>query len=158
MSRPTRLHEAIPQGWFSWSYDLLRGDRIESEIVLESLDLGTIRHDGETFSVRRTGWTGPWVLTTKAGEPIAEAEKPSPFSYRFLTEHGESRFFFEPEGPFSRAMILYDAEDEEPVGCVEPKHMLSRNILAELPVDLSPTFRAFLVWMTLMTWRRRKQR
>ncbi len=58
--------------------------------------------------------------------------------------------------PFRRALLLL-AGDER-LGAITPDGMFSRTSEVEFPADLPLELQAFLVWLTILLWKREAHR
>ncbi len=105
-----------------------------------------------TYRVYREGLcSGAFVLESN-GTVVARANKPSAWTRRFVLEFGGTQFELKPQSAFTRGYKLINGE--RIVGTLSPASFLSRKINVELPEDLPIQIRAFVVWLTVLLWRR----
>jgi hypothetical protein len=113
---------------------------------------GAFAIDGATYRVYREALlSGPFVLEGQGGV-VARAEKPSVFRREFVIRHAGHEYTLRPRSLWQRAFVLFDGSRE--IGSVAPKSAMTRKAAADLPDDLPLPVRAFIVWLTLISWRR----
>jgi hypothetical protein len=104
-----------------------------------------------SFTVwRQSGW-GAYVLD-QGGAVIASAEKEGTFSRTFLIPSTAGPLTLKPRGIWQRAMVLHDGDAE--IGWISPAGIWSRSARIDLPEQLPVAMRLFLLWLTLILWRR----
>ena len=96
---------------------------------------------------------GEFVLE-HAGSVLARAEKPSVFRREFVIRHAGREYTLRPESVFRRAFVFLDGSRQ--VGFVAPKSAFTRKAAASLPHDLPLPVRMFIVWLTMISWRRQQ--
>ena len=113
---------------------------------------GRLTIDGATYRVyREAPLSGAFVLEG-AGGVLAQAVKPSVFRRAFVIRHAGRDYTLRPKSLFRRAFVLLDGQRE--VGSVAPVSAFTRKAAADLPHNLPLPVRAFIVWLTLISWRR----
>jgi hypothetical protein len=144
--------KAVPTGWFSWNFTLAEGDR--SLATIESSwwrERGSLSVEGTTYRVYRESLLGDFVLE-KSGEVVARATKMSVFRREFVVTYRGREYTLRAHAPFRRAFLLL-AGDER-LGAITPDGMFSRNSEVDFPPDLPLELKAFLVWLTVLLWKR----
>ena len=106
--------------------------------------------EGE-FQVRRESGFGAFVLE-KGGVAVARAEKPGVFGRTFLIEFRGGFYTLKPRGFWRREMVLYQGARE--IGWIGASGFLTRRSRVNLPDELPPALRLFLVWLAMLLWRR----
>jgi hypothetical protein len=144
---------ATPRSWYSWDFTLAKNGTTLADIDLSSWrEKGTLTVANSSCRVYREGLlSGAFVLESR-GTVVARAHKPSAWTRRLLIEFGGAQFELKPESSFTRGFKLL--KDERIVGTLSPASFLNRRINVELPEDLPLQLRAFVVWLTVLLWRR----
>ena len=146
------LH-AFPKRWSSWDFTVQdETGHIVGEVALSSWrERGTVRCEGAEHHVFREGaHRGSFVLEG-AGQPL-RAVKPSAFRNLFEVEFGSEQYVLSPRSAFRRDRLLY--YDGREIGFIVAEGPLSRRARIELPDDLPLVLTLFLVWLTLLQWKR----
>ena len=144
---------AYPRSWLSWDFTLAKDGQ-----ALASIDLSSWREKGNiivanaTYRVYREGLcSGAFVLESN-GTVVARASKPSAWTRRLVMEVGGAQFELKPLSAFGRGFRLLKGETT--IGTLSPASMWNRRINVELPEYIPLPSRAFLVWLTVLLWRR----
>ncbi len=142
-----------PAGWFSWDFEVYEeAGRLAGEVRLSAWrERGSVAIGGVEYRVTREGMLGAFVLEGPGGV-AAQAEKPSAFSRAFALEYGGRQLTLKAAAVWSRRFVLGDAGAT--IGAVVPAGIFSRQARAELPEDNPPEVRLFVIWLSLMMWRR----
>ena len=145
---------AIPKGWFSWDF-LLRetnGDPI-AELRLSSwCERGSVVVGGVTYRIYRKRLLGPFVMEAPDGSIVGSATKLSAFRREFVLADSKCSYALKAVSAFRRNCRVFRNEQE--VGAIQPDSWLSRRASAKFADDVPPNLRAFLIWLTLLMWRR----
>jgi hypothetical protein len=144
---------AAPKHWFSWDFAVRDSSRAPvAEVRLSSWrERGAVIAAGIEHKVFRQGLLGPFVLE-KAGAVVASAEKPSTFRKTLRIEHHGHHYTLEPRSWWGREVVLYEGDRE--IGSIAPSSYFGRDARVSLPDDLSVSLRLFVVWLTLLLWKR----
>jgi hypothetical protein len=147
------LLTANPQGWFSWDFTLTKNGESVADIDLSSWrEKGALTVAGSTYRVYREGLcSGAFVLQAN-GTVVARAHKPSAWTRRLVLDFGGAQYELRPRSAFTRSFQLL--KDAKIVGTLSPASFLTRKIDVELPEDLPLQIRAFIVWLTILLWKR----
>ncbi|AMY07271.1 hypothetical protein LuPra_00438 [Luteitalea pratensis] len=132
----------------------LHGSRLRAvaEVNLSSWrERGAVLAAGIEHKVFRQGFLGPFVLE-QAGSVVASAEKSSAFRKTVQIEHHGRHYTLKPRSCWRREMVLYEGDRE--LGSIAPSNWLVRDARVSLPDDLSMALRLFVVWLTLLLWKR----
>lgn len=143
-----------PKHWFSWDFVIQdAGGQDVGDLKVDAVrERGTVTAGGTSRTVYRQGaFKGPWVLE-EAGAVIAKAEKPSAFKKTLTIEYRDRTFTLKPRSSWGREMVLYEGDRE--VGSVAPERMIVRRSKVELPEELPLQVKLFVVWLTMMLWKR----
>lgn len=156
MNANLHTSSAIPRSALSWTFDLLQDGEPQVEVVVNSFrEKGFVRIRSKEYRVHREGLlTGPFVLVDGL-RTVATADKPSAFKRRLDIDFERRRFVFKADSAFYRAMTLY--ENDAPIGSIEPQSAFSRKADLHLPDDLPQALQGFLLWLTLVLWRRQQE-
>jgi hypothetical protein len=113
---------------------------------------GALTIGDTTYEMHREGpMSGAFVLE-HAGSVLARAEKPSFFRREFVIRHAGREYTLRRESTFRRAFVFLDGSRQ--VGFIAPKSAFTRKAAASLPHDLPLPVRMFIVWLTMVSWRR----
>ena len=99
----------------------------------------------------RQGVLGPFLLEGPSGE-LARAVKVSAFRQQFTLTVGEREYTLRRLSWWRREFGLFYGGAS--VGSVAPESWFSRRAQVFLPEDLPGGVRAFVVWLTVLMWKR----
>jgi hypothetical protein len=144
---------ANPRSWLSWDCTLGKDGESLADIDLSSWrEKGNLIVANSAYRVYREGLcSGAFVLESN-GTAVARAHKPSAWTRRLVIEIGGAQFELKPESAFTRGFRLLKGKTT--IGTLSPASMWSRKINVELPEDMPLLTRAFVVWLTVLLWRR----
>ena len=145
--------QIAPTRWYSWDVTVSDESGPLADIATSWWrEQGAFSIDGETYRARREGvLSGDFVVEGPDGV-IARAEKTSIFRREFLIRHDGRSYTLRPRSMWGRAFVLLTGTQE--IGSLAPKSLFSRKAAASLPDDLPLPVRAFVVWLTMIMWRR----
>ncbi|MCL6548988.1 MAG: hypothetical protein K6T30_08765 [Alicyclobacillus sp.] len=145
--------EAIPKHWFSWDFLVTSSSRPVAEIGISWWrEKGELMVEGLPYQVYRERlMSGAFVLSSN-GSVLARAEKPSAFRRSFLLDYMGKCYTLQARSAFGRTFIL--SEDSTEIGSIHPTGLLTRRARAVLPGHLPLFFKVFLIWLTLVLWKR----
>ena len=144
---------AMPRKWWSWTFSVLDDAREIGELSFACLrEGGALRLRDSIYRIYRQGmFSGPFILETN-GHITAYAEKPSALLRSFRVHHAGRIYTLEAESAFRRKFVLRNADSV--TGSISPERALARDVRIDLPVELSLPVRLFMVWLTLLLWKR----
>lgn len=147
------LWSAIPTGWLTWDFEVRDADgRNLGEVRLSSWrERGAVCAGGVEHGVSRESLLGAFVLE-KEGLPLARAVKPSALFRSFEIEYEGRSFALKAWSAMRRAMVLW--EGGIAIGSIAPEGVLTRRARIELPEELPLALKLFLVWLTMLMWKR----
>ena len=144
--------EAVPRHWYSWHYDLMEGVTRLAEVRVSSWrDAGQLTVGQNTFRVYRKGLCKGAFLLESDGSILAQAEKPSVFRRSLDIQHQGRHYILKTAGLFGRRVVLLDGPLE--VGSLT-RTILGRRAKVNLPEELSPPLKGFVVWLAVVLWKR----
>src|SRR5262249_37123684 len=146
---------ALPKGWFSWDFSLHDSSGgVVGDVLLSSWrEQGAITiRGGPRYTVRRQGILGPFVLEAPDGSGAASAVKPSVLRREFNVEHGGRLYALRAVSALRRQCLVLC--EDRPLGRVSPDSWFSRRARLEIADDVPLVLQAFLVWLTLLMWKR----
>jgi hypothetical protein len=145
---------AAPRRWLSWDYSVRDSDGAEvARVTIGSWrEKGTIILAEGEYRVYRQGLTGPFVLEGIDGATAASALKPSALQRKFAVLFGGREYALQAKSALSREFGLFDGDRR--VGAVVPASWLGRRARAEFDGDVPPPLQAFVLWLTLLLWKR----
>ena len=143
----------VPTNWFSWDFKVSDESRPVADIALSRWrENGALAIDGVTYWVyRAVPLFGDFILEG-AGGVLARAEKPSVFRCEFVIRHAGREYTLRRRSVFRRAFVLLEGSRE--VGSLAPTSAFTRKVAVDLPPNLPVPFRMFIVWLTVISWRR----
>ena len=117
------------------------------------IEKGSLTIDDATYQVYREALVSGDFVLAGADRVLALAEKPSVFSREFVIRHAGREYTLSPESMIGRTYVLLDGSRQ--VGSLVPGGYFTRKTAADLPHDLPLPVRLFIVWLTLISWRRK---
>ena len=145
--------QVVPTHWYSSDFTVRQASKPVADVdVSWWREKGTVTIEGVRYEAYRDGvLTGTFVLE-RNGAVIARAEKPSAFFRKYLVRHGDREYALNARSAFRRAFVLLDGTRE--IGTIEPASALTRGAIANLPDSWPLPIRAFVIWLTMIQWRR----
>ena len=145
---------AVPKRWFSWDFSLLDSTlQPVAELVLSSWrERGSLTVGGVSYRVYRDGLTGPFVLEAPDGSRAATAVKESVFRREFTVGYRDRHFVLKAKSAWRREFNLLSGD--QMLGTVVPAGLFTRRAKVEFNDDLPLECAAFVVWLTLLLWKR----
>ena len=145
--------KVVPRHWFSWDFTLEApvGLRWGGVGLSSWRERGSVTVGGQQYKVSRQGFVGAFVLEGPDGE-LARAVKESAFKKEFTVAVEGREYTLKPLSSWRREFGLFTADAR--VGAVTPESWLNRRAEAVLPDDMPGFARAFVVWLTLLMWKR----
>jgi hypothetical protein len=143
----------VPKHWCSWDFSLKDAFGLSwGEIGLSSWrERGSVTVGDQLYKVSRQGLVGPFVLRGPSDE-LARAVKASAFRQEFtLTVEGRA-YTLKRLSAWRREFALCVGDSR--VGSVAPESWLTRRAQVNLPEEMPGWARAFVVWLTLLMWKR----
>jgi hypothetical protein len=142
----------VAKNWFSWKFTLTAADRAVADINLSSWrERGGLQVDGRAYRVYRDGMMGPFILAAD-GVEIARADKPSAFRRAFVVRHDGRELELRAANALRRRFQLLERGVE--IGTIDPQSIWTRSADVEFRVPLPEPLQAFIVWLTLLLWKR----
>lgn len=142
-----------PNHWSSWDFTL--GDSVGQpwgHVDLSSWrERGSVTVGGQAYTVARQGLAGPFVLTGPCGE-LARAVKSSALKHDFSLTIDERTYRLRRLSVWRRVFGLYIGETG--AGSITSEGWWTRRGRANLPEGMAPYAQAFVVWLTLLMWKR----
>jgi hypothetical protein len=147
---------AIPHHWFSWDFSLLDKGEPLAEIDMSSWrEKGSLRVSDSSYLVYRERVLSGDFLLEANGTVIARAKKASAMTRRLLLTVADSQFELKPRSALTRKFDLLS--NGVIVGTLAPHGFLNRRMSVDLPEDLPLPIRSFVVWLTLLMWKRESE-
>ena len=145
--------KAIPKGWWSWTFRIFDDEAWIGEIAFSWMrEAGEVKLAGTNYRLYRQRTFGGLFVLEKNGETIAQAEKPSALARSFNVYHGGKIYTLAAESIFRRKFVVREAGSI--IGSIAPERALCRDARIDLPVTLPLPVRLFMVWLTLLLWKR----
>ena len=145
--------DVVPTHWFSWDVTVTDQSRPVADIAVSWWrEKGALRIDGETYRLSREAPLFGDFLLERAGSVLARAQKPSVFRREFVVRHDGREYTLRPRSMFRREFVLLVGSRQ--IGSIAPKNAFTRRAAADLPQDLPVPVRMFIVWLTVISWRR----
>ena len=147
--------QVVPTHWYSWDVTVTDESRPVADIAVSWWrEKGALTIDGATYRLyREAPMSGEFILE-HAGSVLARAEKPSIFRREFVLRHAGREYTLRPRSIFRREFVLLDGSRQ--VGSIAPTSAFTRKAAADLPHNLPLPVRMFVVWLTVISWRRQQ--
>jgi hypothetical protein len=143
----------VPRHWYSWDFDLTDGNRPLAGLEMSRWrEKGVLTVDGVDHRVYREGLMSGEFILERDGVVLARATKPSAFRNAFELNFGGWKYTLRKKSMWSRSFVVEGGERE--IGSLVPKSMWSRRARVTLPPDWPLPVRAFVIWLTLILWKR----
>jgi hypothetical protein len=145
--------ELVPKSWFSWNFDVLENGRLVAHLNNSAwAERGTISIDGSDYLVYRENPVSGYFILEKEGSLIARAKKPSAFRESFNIEYSGKSYTLRKESFMGRAFVL--CEDDQKTGSLQTMGLFTRKATASLPEGMPMPIRVFIIWLTILLWKR----
>lgn len=145
----------VPNHWFSWNVTVSDESRPVAGIATSWMrEKGELTIDAATYQMYREGWMSGDFILERAGSALARAEKTSVFRRGFVIRHAGREYRLKPRSMFGRTYVLENGSRE--IGSVAPAGVFTRKGTADLPHELPLPVRMFIVWLTVISWRRQQ--
>ena len=147
--------QIVPTNWYSWNFRVTDESRAVADITLSHwCEKGALAIGDTTYRAYREALMSGAFVLEHAGSVLAQAEKPSFFRREFVIRHAGRDYTLRPESAFRRAFVFLDGSRQ--VGFLAPKSAFTRKAAASLPHDLPLPVRMFIVWLTMISWKRQQ--
>jgi hypothetical protein len=146
---------AIPKHAFSWEFTMTDGGRTLARLETSWWrEKGTLTVEGVEHRAYRESLFGDFVLES-GGATVARATKPSAFQRKFVITHNGVEYTLRSHSPFRRSFVVL--QGDRAIGSIAPDGVFSRKADVDLPDDLSLPLKAFILWLTVLLWKRDAQ-
>ena len=145
---------AVPKNWFSWDFWLREptGDAV-GEVRLSSWrERGSIVLGGVTYPIRRKGILGPFIMKAPDGSVVGSAVKRSALRREFVLDGEDPKYVLKAMTAFRRKYGVFRGDFG--IGSIVPASWVRRRATVEFTEDMPLLRQAFLVWLTLLLWKR----
>ena len=145
--------QIVPHRWYSWDFTISQGTAAIADLGVSCWrERGQVTVDGVAHRIHRErAMSGDFLLESPRGI-LARATKPSALRREFIVRHGSHTYSLRPRGWFRCVFLLL--EDNREIGSIARVNAWSRRASADLPSDLPVPLQAFLVWLTVLMWKR----
>lgn len=144
---------AVPDGWLSWNFTIFDDSRAIAKIDLAWMrEAGELHLDGLNYRVCREGILSGSFVIEKEGLVLARAEKPSVLIRSYNVHYNSKSYVLEAASALQRKFVL--CEGGQTIGSVRPENALTKKAIIDLPADIAMPVRIFIVWLTLIMWKR----
>jgi hypothetical protein len=143
----------VPKSLWAWDFDVLdSGGLPVGEVRLGSWrERGSVTAAGVAYEIERQRGFGAFIMT-KEGVEVGRAVKPSALFRSFEIEHEGRLLTLKAWSSMRRAMALW--EGGTTIGTIAPDGILTRRARIKLPDELPLALDLFLVWLTMLLWKR----
>jgi hypothetical protein len=144
----------VPKSWFSWDFWLQDpGGNAVGEVRLSSWrERGSVVVSRVTYTIRRDGLVGPFVMQAPDGSVVESAVKPSVLRRQFVLTQGGLEYVLKATGIFRRQYEVF--REGSRIGTVVPQSWLQRRARAQFAEEMPATLQAFLIWLSCLLWKR----
>lgn len=144
---------AVPDGWLSWNFTIFDEHRTIAKIDLAWMrEAGELHLEGSNYRVCREGLLSGSFVIEKEGLVLARAEKPSTLIRSYKVHYNNKSFILEAASALQRKFVL--REGGQTIGSVRPEGAFTKKAIIDLPEDIAMPVRIFMVWLTLIMWKR----
>lgn len=144
---------AKPKAWWSWTFRVVDNGNQIGEISFACMrEAGTLELPDATYRFYRQGVFRGLFIMEKNGAVIAHADKPSALVRSFNVYHAGRTYALEAESAFRRKFVLRDSGLT--IGSIAPQRACYRDARIDLPIALPLPVRLFMLWLTLLLWKR----
>jgi hypothetical protein len=145
--------QLVPESWLTWNFDVLENDHQVAQIKTSTLpESGALSINGSSYRAYREDMFSGDFFLEGTGQAIARAQKTSAFINTFNIYYSGKSYTLKKESFIGRSFVLLEGDRE--VGSIRPEGFLSRKASAELPQDLPIPIQVFVMWLTILLWRR----
>jgi hypothetical protein len=145
--------QVAPTHWYSHDFTVHHASRQLADVdVAFWREEGLLTAEGVRYRVCRESWMSGVFVLQRDGSVIARAEKPSAFFRTYLIRYGDRQYTLRARSAFQRAFVLLDGSRQ--IGTIEPHNPFTNKATADLPESWPPAVRAFVIWLTMIQWRR----
>jgi signal transduction histidine kinase len=142
----------VPRRWYSWDFDLVDGDRRLAGLEMSWWrEKGVLTVDGVDHRIYRESLAGDFVLEQN-GTVVARATKLSVWTNSFVLTCGGHEYSLRKRSMWRREFVLRSGQTE--IGSLVPRNMWTRHAQVTLPPDWPLAVRAFVIWLTILIWKR----
>ena len=144
---------AVPDGWLSWDFTIFDDQKAIAKIDLAWVrEAGELYLDGSSYRFFREGLLSGAFILEQEGRVLARAEKPNALTRSFKVESNDKSYILEAESALQRKFVL--RAGGQTIGAVRPEHAFTRKAIIDLPADIALPVKIFMVWLTLILWKR----
>ena len=146
---------AEPNSAFSWDFTIYDDGAPVAEIDLAWIrEAGDVVIDDVPCQLYRDGLLGEFMLEA-GGFTLVRAVKVSVFLREFEIAYDNVLYTLKAQSAFVRTFELL--QDDKRLGVIEPDHMFTRKLTADLPETLPLAVRVFIIWLVIVLWKRAAQ-
>lgn len=148
--------QIVPTNWYDWKFRVTDGSQSVANLTVSGwCEQGALNIGASAYRINRESWMSGAFILEREDTVLARAEKPSFFRREFVIYHRDREYLLRPESLFRRAFVLLDSS-QHVVGSITPKTAFTRTAAADLPDVLPLPVRMFIVWLTMLSWRRQQ--
>ena len=147
--------QVAPTHWYSADFTVHHASQQVADVDMSFWrEEGLLTAEGVRYRVCRESWMSGLFVLTRESSVIARAEKPSAFFRTYLVHYGDRQYTLRARSAFRRAFVLFDGSRQ--IGSIEPVNAFTNKATADLPDGWPLPVRAFVIWLTIIQWRRDK--
>ena len=141
--------------WYSQDFTVEEADRQLAHADVSSWgEKGVLTIDGVAHRVYREGISYGDFLLEREGRVLARATKPSAWRNRVLIRHGDRTYELDKRSIWTRSYVVRSGSTE--VGTLAPTSSWRRTADASLPEEWPLPLKIFVIWLTVILWRRER--
>jgi hypothetical protein len=138
-----------PENFSATRYSIVSGGTPIGQIACSSLrEQATITIGRSTYLACGEGVIRASYYLEAIGSRIATAEKPSIFRRLFIVQVGIKSYALKAVSAFSRGFVLIEGASH--IGSISSNGFFTRKSTADLPDDLTPEIKTFLIWLVII--------
>jgi hypothetical protein len=145
--------QVVPTHWFSSDFTVQQAaKRVVDADVSSWRESSVLTIEGVRYEAYREGWMSGLFVLEQNGRIVARAEKPSAFCRKYLLRYADQEYRLDAASAFGRKFVLLQGSRQ--IGSIARASWCTREAMADLPDTLPLHLRAFIIWLTMMQWRR----
>ena len=147
--------QVAPTHWYSDDFTVHHASQQVADVDMSFWsEAGLLTAEGVRYRVCRESWMSGAFVLKRESSVIARAEKPSAFFRRYEVRYGDTQYTLRARSAFRRAFLLFDGSRQ--IGSIEPVNAFTNKATAHLPDGWPLPVRTFVIWLTMIDWRRQK--
>ena len=142
-----------PTHWYSHNFNVTEAERHLAHADVSAWgEKGVLTIDGVAYRAYREGLSHGDYLLERDGRVVARATKPSAFRNRILIRHDDRTYQLGKQAFWGRTFVVRSGDTE--IGTLALTSAWRRNAVVTLPEQWPLPLKIFVIWLTVILWRR----